>query len=118
MAIAETDFSLAKYSKTQQVTDKLFLGQLLMPEDDHDEEYPLDSQDHIEVVVKSTVIENELDNSYRNSMRRSGTVKNAQVMNMEMGNFPYIPESPRVSEMLIKRSTNVLIEDSSQSLVL
>ena len=50
--IAETDLNLAKYSKTQQITDRLPLTKL-------SDDFPLGEQDYIEIVVKTNVIEGE-----------------------------------------------------------
>ena len=90
---------------------------MLIPEGPTEEgtEFPLGDNDYIEVVVKSTVLEEVESTRNRNSMRRSNTVK--MLNNSEMGNFPYIPESPRVSGMLQRRETTLLIEESTQSFI-
>ena len=100
------------------MTDKLKLEKMIIPDGLPEEgtEFPLGENDFIEVVVKSTVLEEVESNRNRNSMRRSGTVKMLN-NSMDMGNFPYIPESPRVSGMLKRRETSLLIEESTQSLV-
>ena len=88
----------------------------MIPEGPEEEgtEFELSENDYIEVVVKSTVLEEDdtIKNNI-NSMRRSNTVKMLN-NSMEMGNFPYIPESPRVSGMLQRRETTLLIEESTQ----
>ena len=100
------------------MTDKLKLEKMLIPEAPPEEgtEFELGENDYIEVVVKSTVLEEVESTKNRNSMRRSNTIKTLN-NSMDMGNFPYIPESPRVSGMLKRRETTLLIEESTQSLV-
>ena len=80
-------------------------------------EFPLSSNDYIEIIVKSTVLEEDEKTANRKSMQRSSTVKMLPGMQMDMGNFPYIPESPRVSGMLQRRETTLLIAESSQSFI-
>lgn len=114
--IAETDFNLSKYSKTQQVTDRLLLNK---PARAH--EFTLTDNDFIEVVVKATVLESDSETPRgRVSMRKSTSIQmdSGMQQQMEMGNLPYIPASPRVSIQLNKASTKIMVDEISQSLVI
>lgn len=57
--IAETALNLAKYSKTQQTTDRLPLHRLIPEEEKESEQYPLGDEDYIEIIVKTNVLEGD-----------------------------------------------------------
>ena len=61
--IAETAFSIAKYSKTQSITERL---PLLKPSpeggpSESRKEFPLCDGDFIELAIKSTLLEDDFD---------------------------------------------------------
>ena len=55
LAIAETDLNLAKYSKTQQITDRLPLTKMQDPTG-----FDLSDDDYIEIIVKTNLIEGDV----------------------------------------------------------
>lgn len=52
--VAETDFNLAKYSETQTITDILNLSQIASFTS-----FPVEKDDHIEVVIKTQILDSE-----------------------------------------------------------
>ena len=54
LSIAETDLNLAKYSKTQQITDRLPLTKMQDAKG-----FELSDDDYIEIIVKTNVLEGE-----------------------------------------------------------
>ena len=68
LTIAETDLNLAKYSKTQQITDRLPLLKLV-----DNESVPVIDDDYIEIIVKTNILEGEAETPTAPGLARTNT---------------------------------------------